>query len=97
MGGRVSSVVSVWGLSFPYWNFHPRPPTAQDLVPEHAGSLFGLMNTAGAIPGFVGVYLTGFILHLSNGNWGAVFATTAVICFAGWLFYAIFGRGDRIS
>ena len=57
---------------------------SQDLVPEHAGSLFGVMNTAGAIPGFVGVYMTGFILHLSNGNWEAVFVTTAIICKCSW-------------
>lgn len=69
----------------------------QDLVPEHAGSLFGVMNTAGAIPGFVGVYMTGFILHLSNGNWEAVFATTSIICISGWIFYAVFGKGNRIS
>ena len=37
MGGRVSSVVSVWGLSFPYWNFHPPPPNRPGSGPRARG------------------------------------------------------------
>ncbi|KAK3791570.1 hypothetical protein RRG08_002926 [Elysia crispata] len=49
----------------------------QDIAPRHAGSVFGMMNMAGAIPGFIGVYVAGHILEATK-SWNAVFGQTAV-------------------
>ncbi|XP_064626671.1 voltage-gated purine nucleotide uniporter SLC17A9-like isoform X2 [Lineus longissimus] len=67
----------------------------QDIAPNHAGSVFGLMNTAGAIPGFVGVYVAGHILEATK-SWSAVFNLTALITFLGWIVFMLFGTGKKI-
>lgn len=67
----------------------------QDLAPSFSGSVFGLMNTVGAIPGFLGVYLAGHILELTQ-SWSAVFSTAAFINFAGWFIFCIFGSAEPI-
>ncbi|KAL5022120.1 hypothetical protein ScPMuIL_001275 [Solemya velum] len=67
----------------------------QDIAPKHAGSVFGIMNMAGAIPGFVGVYIAGHILEATK-SWGAVFNQTALVCMFGWVVYTIFGTGKKI-
>lgn len=67
----------------------------QDLAPNHSGSVFGLMNTVGAIPGFLGVYLAGHILELTQ-SWSAVFSTAAAINFIGWLIFTLFGSAEEL-
>lgn len=67
----------------------------QDLAPNHSGSVFGLMNTAGSIPGFLGVYLAGHILELTQ-SWAAVFSTSISINIVGWIIFVIFASADPI-
>ncbi|KAK3602604.1 hypothetical protein CHS0354_034330 [Potamilus streckersoni] len=67
----------------------------QDIAPKHAGSVFGIMNMAGAIPGFVGVYLAGHILEVTK-KWDAVFNWTAIVGVVGWVIYTAFGTGEQI-
>lgn len=67
----------------------------QDLSPNHSGSVFGLMNTIGAIPGFLGVYLAGHILELTQ-SWSAVFSTAAAINCVGWLIFTLFGSAEEL-
>lgn len=54
------------------------------------------MNTAGAIPGFVGVYLVGYILESSGGQWYIVFVQTAAMCVLGAVFYLFYGTAKPI-
>ncbi|XP_063701104.1 voltage-gated purine nucleotide uniporter SLC17A9 isoform X2 [Culicoides brevitarsis] len=68
----------------------------QDLAPNHSGSVFGLMNTFGAVPGFLGVYLAGHILELTS-SWAAVFHTSIAINTIGWLIFAFFASAEPIS
>jgi ACS family sodium-dependent inorganic phosphate cotransporter-like MFS transporter 9 len=77
--------------------FHNNAVTVnpQDLAPSHSGSVFGLMNTVGAIPGFLGVYLAGHILELTQ-SWSAVFSTLAAINTVGWIIYTIFGSAEQV-
>ncbi|KAL3629668.1 putative anion transporter 6, chloroplastic [Castilleja foliolosa] len=42
--------------------------THQDMSPEYAGVLLGITNTVGAVPGIVGVALTGYLLD-STHSW----------------------------
>ncbi|CAG0888341.1 unnamed protein product, partial [Darwinula stevensoni] len=55
----------------------------QDLAPKHAGSIYGLQNMAGAIPGFLGVYLAGFILETTK-SWDMVFRLASIMSIFGW-------------
>lgn len=67
----------------------------QDIAPAYAGSVFGVMNTAGAVPGFVGVYIAGHILDVT-GSWAMVFNATAVVCLFGCAVYVALGTGKKI-
>lgn len=67
----------------------------QDLAPQHSGSVFGIMNTVGAIPGFTGVYLAGYILETTK-QWSAVFQATAAINIFGCILFVWFGSAEPI-
>lgn len=66
-----------------------------DLAPKHSGSVFGLMNTVGAIPGFLSVYAAGLILDKTK-SWATVFNLTAVVNIIGCITYCWFGSGNPI-
>lgn len=65
-----------------------------DIAPEHAGTLMGITNTAGTIPGIVGVLVSGWILDVT-GSWTLVFQVAAAVSAFGLLFYLLFGSGER--
>lgn len=65
-----------------------------DIAPRHAGTLMGLTNTAGTIPGMVGVYVTGLILQ-TTGSWALVFQVAAGVTLVGWLVFVAFASGER--
>lgn len=67
----------------------------QDLAPRYAGSVFGVMNTIGALPGFIGVSFAGYILETTK-SWAIVFNQTGILCFFGYIVYVIFGTGNQI-
>ena len=71
-------------------------PNPQDLAPKHSGTVFGVMNGIGCIPGFVGVYLAGYILEVTGGSWIAVFNVTAAINAVGLAVFVAFGSGNPI-
>ncbi|XP_075152256.1 voltage-gated purine nucleotide uniporter SLC17A9-like [Haematobia irritans] len=77
--------------------FHNNAVTVnpQDLAPSHSGSVFGLMNTVGAIPGFLGVYLAGHILEATQ-SWPMVFSAAAGINLIGWIIFVVFGSAEPI-
>ncbi len=66
-----------------------------DIGPRYAGILLGFTNTAGTIPGIVGVTLTGFILD-ATGSWSLVFLISAGIYVFGVLVWLLFATGERI-
>lgn len=65
-----------------------------DIGPRHAGTLMGITNTAGTIPGIVGVYVSGLILDIT-GSWALVFQVTAGVTVFGMIFYALFASGEK--
>jgi len=66
-----------------------------DIGPRYAGILLGFSNTAGTIPGIVGVTLTGFILD-TTGSWNLVFLISAGIYVFGTLVWLLFATGERV-
>ncbi|KAK6248321.1 hypothetical protein QUC31_019886 [Theobroma cacao] len=65
--------------------------THQDMSPEYASILLGITNTVGAVPGIVGVALTGFLLD-STHSWSmSLFAPSIFFYLTGtivWLAFA---------
>ncbi len=65
-----------------------------DIAPRYAGTLMGLTNTAGTIPGIVGVYVSGLILQATD-SWAVVFQVAAAVTLVGWLFFVACASGER--
>lgn len=66
-----------------------------DLAPKHADVLFSISNTAGTLPGIIGVAATGFLLDLTGG-YTATLVAAAAVNVAGALAWLIWGTGRRI-
>ncbi|NBC23305.1 MAG: MFS transporter [Gammaproteobacteria bacterium] len=66
-----------------------------DIAPRHAGTLMGITNTAGTIPGIIGVYVTGLILDLT-GSWALVFQVAAGVTIVGLVFFLLFSSGRKL-
>ena len=67
----------------------------QDLSPEYAGALLGLSNTAGALPGILGVTSVGFLLDVTQ-SWGSsLFYPTAACQLIGLVVYTAFASSQR--
>lgn len=75
--------------SVPHWYL---PLDAQDLSPKYSSALLGLTNTAGAVPGIVGVAATGMLYDSTGGSWAAaLFAPSAAFLLSGTLVYTLAG------
>jgi ACS family sodium-dependent inorganic phosphate cotransporter len=66
-----------------------------DIGPRYAGVLLGITNTAGTLPGIIGVTVTGFILD-ATGSWQLVFLIAAGIYVFGTIVWNLFATGERV-
>lgn len=66
-----------------------------DIGPRYAGILLGFSNTAGTLPGIIGVTLTGMILD-ATGSWQLVFLISAGIYVFGAIIWLLFATGERV-
>ena len=66
-----------------------------DIAPKGAGVIMGLSNTAGTMPGIIGVYVSGLILE-ATGSWALVFQTAAGVLLFGLVFYLVFARAEKL-
>ncbi|KAK4391542.1 putative anion transporter 6, chloroplastic [Sesamum angolense] len=57
--------------------------THQDMSPEYASVLLGITNTVGAIPGIIGVALTGYLLDTTHSWAMSLFAPSIVFYLTG--------------
>jgi len=65
-------------------------PNHLDIAPRYADVLMGITNTAGTIPGIIGVYITGWLVD-ATGTYAAAFVLCASVNIFGavvWLFFA---------
>jgi ACS family sodium-dependent inorganic phosphate cotransporter len=65
-----------------------------DIAPRHAGALMGLSNTAGTIPGVIGVTFSGWLVD-ATGSWSIVFLVAAGIKMFGLAFFLVFAKGEK--
>lgn len=95
--GNYIHALLVAGLAVSCQSFHSSGVliNPQDIAPSFSGSVFGIMNTAGAIPGFLGVYFAGFILDAS-GSWTTVFIAVFVTNLVGLSIFVVGGTGEKI-
>jgi len=82
--GKVFSAAGVGGYAVNH----------MDISPKHAGTLMGITNTAGTIPGIIGVFVSGLILEATN-SWAMVFQVTAGVTLFGMVFYLLFASGEK--
>ncbi|MEZ5560002.1 MAG: ACS family MFS transporter [Pseudomonadales bacterium] len=66
-----------------------------DIAPKYAGTLMGMTNTAGTIPGIIGVYISGVILE-ATGSWVLVFQVAAGVTLFGLVCFLLFSSGKRL-
>ncbi|MBK6492003.1 MAG: ACS family MFS transporter [Sphingomonadales bacterium] len=66
-----------------------------DIAPRHADVLWSISNTAGTLPGIIGVMATGILLDLTGG-YTATFIVAAAINVGGAIVWLIWGTGERI-
>ncbi|HSG89726.1 MAG TPA: ACS family MFS transporter [Pseudomonadales bacterium] len=66
-----------------------------DIAPRHAGTLMGITNTAGTIPGIIGVSVSGMILQ-QTGSWALLFQVAAGVTLFGMLFFLLFSSGRKL-
>jgi ACS family sodium-dependent inorganic phosphate cotransporter len=66
-----------------------------DIAPRHAGTLMGLSNTAGTLPGVIGVILSGWIVDVT-GSWSMVFYVAAGVKVFGLATFLTFAKGEKL-
>jgi len=70
-------------------------PNHLDIAPRYGDVLMGFTNTAGTIPGVIGVAVTGWLID-RTGSYDAPFMLAAGVSIAGALVWALFATGRRI-
>ncbi|MCH7742101.1 MAG: ACS family MFS transporter [Proteobacteria bacterium] len=66
-----------------------------DIAPKYAGTLMGITNTAGTIPGIIAVFISGLILELT-GSWIIVFQLAGGVTLFGLVVFLLFSSGERL-
>ncbi len=66
-----------------------------DIAPRHAGIIFGISNTAGTLPGIIGVALTGLMVQ-TTGSYASAFYLTAGMYAMGLVVWQLFSTGERV-
>lgn len=66
-----------------------------DIAPAHAGVLMSITNTAGTIPGVLGVAVTGWLID-RTGSFQAPLALASALAVIAAIVWALFARGDRL-
>ena len=70
-------------------------PNHLDIAPKYAGVLLGITNTAGTIPGIVGVAITGWLVE-ATGTYATAFALAASVSVVGAAIWLMFGTARRV-
>ena len=66
-----------------------------DNAPSHSDVLWGVVNTAGTLPGIIGVAITGWLVD-ATGTYAAAFTLTAIIGALGTVVFLLFGTGKEV-
>ena len=70
-------------------------PNHLDIAPRYADVLMGITNTAGTVPGIIGVYITGWLVD-ATGTYAAAFVLCASVNIFGALVWLFFATAKRV-
>lgn len=70
-------------------------PNHLDIAPRYADVLMGITNTAGTVPGIIGVIITGWLVD-TTGTFAAAFVLGAAINIVGAIVWLLFATGERV-
>ncbi|MEM8784313.1 MAG: MFS transporter, partial [Pseudomonadota bacterium] len=70
-------------------------PNHLEIAPRHASVLLGVTNTAGTLPGIIGVYVTGWLID-RTGTFDAAFVLAAGVSVVGAVIWAAFGTSKKV-
>ena len=70
-------------------------PNHLEIAPKHADILMGITNTAGTLPGIIGVAVAGWMLD-TTGSYASVFLLAAGITSVGALAWILFSKSEPI-
>jgi ACS family sodium-dependent inorganic phosphate cotransporter len=70
-------------------------PNHLDIAPRYADILMGITNTAGTVPGIIGVAITGWLVD-TTGTYSAAFALAAGINIFGAIVWLAFATGKQV-
>eukprot|EP01125_Pyxidicula_operculata_P018585 TRINITY_DN6612_c0_g1_i2.p1 TRINITY_DN6612_c0_g1~~TRINITY_DN6612_c0_g1_i2.p1 ORF type:complete len:474 (+),score=79.03 TRINITY_DN6612_c0_g1_i2:49-1470(+) len=90
-------VLVVFAVSFMGFSAGGYQPNFLDLSPKYVSSLVAFSNALGSLPGIFGVFLTGYILQVSDNDWSIVFTMTTSLYLFTLFLYLIFAKSDRID
>jgi len=83
-------------MGFLAFTFSGFLPNHLDIAPQYAGVLLSITNTAGTLPGVIGVFVTGYIIDMT-GSYNAIFILAAAINIIGAAIWFIYGNTRRID
>ncbi len=66
-----------------------------DVAPRYADVLLGITNTAGTIPGIIGVFITGYLVE-QTGSFDVAFALASGIFIFGAVVFLLFATGKKL-
>ncbi len=70
-------------------------PNHLDIAPRYADVLMGITNTAGTIPGIIGIALTGWLVD-ATGDYGSAFMLCASVNILGAIVWFIWATAEKI-
>jgi ACS family sodium-dependent inorganic phosphate cotransporter len=70
-------------------------PNHLEIAPRYADVLMGITNTAGTVPGVVGVALTGWLVE-ATGTYDAAFLLAAGVNLTGAVVWLFFGTARKV-
>jgi ACS family sodium-dependent inorganic phosphate cotransporter len=70
-------------------------PNHLDIAPRYADVLMGITNTAGTIPGIIGVIITGWLVD-TTGSFASAFTLCAAINIFGAIIWVLFSTAEKI-
>lgn len=82
-------------LGFAAFTWSGFVPNHLDIAPRYADVLMGITNTAGTIPGIVGVVVTGWLVDVT-GDYGSAFVLCAAVNLTGAVIWLLFATAERV-
>ena len=84
------------GISFQSFSYAGLYSNHQDLSPKYASILLGITNTCGALPGVIGVPLTGYLIKETQEWELSMFGPAIILYSLGIAAYWKWGSGERL-